>query len=74
MTDAHAGTVSCTKPAMPGADSTFTFMNATDALATAKVHQDIIANAFACDITRVAAIQYGNDQKLMVNLPGRPPL
>ena len=66
------GSVSCTKPAMPGADSSFMFMNAPDALASAKVHQDIIVNAFACDITRVAGIQFGNDQKLMVNAPGLP--
>jgi hypothetical protein len=64
---------SCTKPATPGADSTFTYMSTMDVLASAKVHQDIIANAFACDITRVAAIQFGNDQKMMVNLPGRLP-
>ena len=31
---------------------------------------ELIANAFACDITRVACLQYGNDQKLMVNAPG----
>jgi hypothetical protein len=43
-----------------------------DALAANKVHQDIIVNAFACDITRIAAIQFGNDQKLMVNAPGLP--
>jgi hypothetical protein len=66
------GGATCTKPSAPGADSTFMFMNSVDALAANKVHQDIIVNAFACDITRVAAIQYGNDQKLMVNAPGLP--
>ena len=63
---------SCTKPTAPGGDSSFMFMNAVDALAANKIHQDIIVNAFACDITRVAAIQYGNDQKLMVNATGLP--
>ena len=33
-------------------------------------HLDIIVNAFACDVTRVAAIQLGTDQKFEVNLPG----
>jgi hypothetical protein len=63
----------CKVPASPGGDDKFTYMSSLDALATNKVHQDIIINAFACDITRVAAIEYGNDQKLMVNLAGRVP-
>jgi hypothetical protein len=66
------GSVSCTKPTAPGSDGSFMYMNAVDALAANKVHQDIIVNAFACDITRIAAIQYGNDQKLMVNVSGLP--
>jgi hypothetical protein len=60
----------CMKPATPGADSSFTYMSTMDALAANAVHQQIIANAFACDITRVACLEYGNDQKLMVNAPG----
>jgi hypothetical protein len=32
-------------------------------------HLDIIVNAFACDITRVAAIQFGTDQAFQVDLP-----
>ncbi len=44
-------------------------MNDLDALAANLIHQQIIANAFACDITRVACLEYGNDQKLMVNAP-----
>jgi hypothetical protein len=31
-------------------------------------HLDIIAGAFACDITRVAAIEFGSDQSLPVDL------
>ncbi|HET6146675.1 MAG TPA: DUF1552 domain-containing protein [Polyangia bacterium] len=34
------------------------------------VHMDIIVNAFACDVTRIAAIQFGADQKFEVDLPG----
>jgi hypothetical protein len=62
----------CMKPTTPGADSTFQYMSTMDALKANLVHQQIIANAFACDITRVAALQYGNDQKLMVNTTGLP--
>jgi hypothetical protein len=59
----------CTKPSTPGADSTFQYMNDMDALAANLIHQQIIVSAFACDITRVACLEYGNDQKLMVNAP-----
>ena len=64
----------CMKPMTPGADGTFQYMTTgtMDALKANQVHQQIIANAFACDITRVAALEYGNDQKLMVNAPGLP--
>jgi len=62
----------CTKPTAPGADSTYQFMGGMDAMAANVLHQQIIVNAFACDITRVASIQYGNDQKLMVNAMGLP--
>jgi len=64
--------VSCTKPTAPGGDSSFQFMGGMDALAANLVHQQIIVSAFACDITRVACIEYGNDQKLMVNASGIP--
>jgi hypothetical protein len=57
------------KPSTPGADSTFQYMGGMDALAANLIHQQIIVNAFACDITRVACLEYGNDQKLMVNAP-----
>ncbi len=67
-----AGAGSCTKAAAPGADSTYQFMSGLDALAANTVHQQIIATAFACDITRVACLQYGNDQRLMVHTAGLP--
>jgi hypothetical protein len=62
----------CMQPTTPGADSTYQFMSDLDALAANAIHQTIIASAFACDITRVAALEYGNDARLMVNAPGLP--
>jgi len=62
----------CTKPTTPGADSTLQYMGDLDAMAANILHQQIIASAFACDITRVAGLEYGNDQRLMVNTPGIP--
>ncbi len=44
--------------------------SAHPAIANDLVHLDIIVNAFACDVTRVAAIQFGTDSKLEVDLPG----
>jgi Protein of unknown function (DUF1552) len=70
MTASGAG--ACTKPATPGADSTLQFMGDMDAMAANLIHQQVIVSAFACDITRVACLQYGNDQKLMVNTTGLP--
>jgi len=72
LTSASSAPASCTKPPAPGADSTFQFMGDMDAIAANLVHQQIIVSAFACDITRVACLQYGNDQKLMVNAMGIP--
>jgi uncharacterized protein DUF1552 len=66
------GTGGCTQPQQPGPDSTYEYMNDMDAIAANAIHQQIIASAFACDITRVAAIEYGNDQRLMVNATGLP--
>jgi hypothetical protein len=59
----------CTKPTTPGPDSSYQVMSDLDALAANVIHQSIIVNAFACDYTRVACLEYGNDQKLMVNAP-----
>jgi hypothetical protein len=66
------GPIACTPPTKPGADSTFQFMGDMDALAANLIHQQIIVKAFACDITRVACLEYGCDQKLMVNASGLP--
>ncbi len=72
LTQSMAMGAACMKPTQPGADSTYTFQGDADTLAMDVVHQSIIANAFACDITRVAALEYGNDQYLKVNAPGLP--
>lgn len=72
-TSAGGGAGGCATPTMPGDDSKYTFSNAPDAIASNAVHLDIIVSALACDVTRVAALEFGNDQKLMVNLPGRLP-
>ena len=63
-------TGACTKPATPPADSALQFMMGLDTLACNLLHQQIILSAFACDITRIACLQYGNDQYLLVNQPG----
>jgi hypothetical protein len=48
-------------------------LNATDdtsdVLKANLVHLDILVSALACNATRVAAIQFGSDQVLQVNLP-----
>ena len=62
----------CTKPNAPGADSAMQYMGSLDGCAANVVHQNIIASAFACDITRVACLEYGNDQTFKVNAPGLP--
>jgi Protein of unknown function (DUF1552) len=72
QTSGSGGGPSCTKPTAPGADSTFQYMGDMDALAANLIHQQIIVGAFACDITRVACLEYGNDQKLMVNAADIP--
>jgi hypothetical protein len=65
-----APTGACTKPATPPADSSLQFMMQLDTLACNLLHQQIILAAFACDITRIACLQYGNDQYLLVNQTG----
>jgi len=41
----------------------------SDVLKADLVHLDILVSALACNATRVAAIQFGSDQVLQVNLP-----
>lgn len=52
--------VACTPPADPGVGS--------EALLNAVLHMDLAINAFACDLTRVAAVQFGHHQNTQVNL------
>jgi Protein of unknown function (DUF1552) len=53
----------CSKPAtVPPDDS-------KNILQTNLLHTDIIVSAFACDITRVAALQFGSDQSMPVDMP-----
>jgi hypothetical protein len=53
---------SCTPPATPTLDG-------SNLLLSDVVHIDLIVSAFACGLTRVAAIQFGSDQAVPVNLP-----
>jgi hypothetical protein len=55
---------SCTLPATP--------TDSGNPLTNNRTHLDLLVNAFACDITRVAGIHYGNDQYLKVDLPDIP--
>jgi hypothetical protein len=52
---------SCKSPANPGGSS--------DAFANSVVHLDLAVNAFACDLTRVASVQFGHHQQCAVKLP-----
>ena len=53
---------SCAPPATPTLDG-------TNLLVSDVVHLDLIVSAFACGLTRVAALQFGSDQSVPVNLP-----
>lgn len=53
--------VECTTPSDPGAGS--------EALTNSVLHMDLAVSAFACDLTRVAAVQFGHHQSTQVNLP-----
>lgn len=53
--------VECTTPTDPGSGS--------EALTNSVLHMDLAINAFACDLTRVAAVQFGHHQSTQVNLP-----
>lgn len=64
------GGAMCTKPSMPPGDSMFTPAESQTVAANAAL-EGLIPAAFACDVTRVAAIHYGSDQKLQVNLPSK---
>jgi Protein of unknown function (DUF1552) len=52
----------CTKPAKPTADL-------ANPIKANLAHLDVLVHAFACDITRVGAVQFGSDEAMQVNLP-----
>ena len=52
---------SCAAPTLP-ADGGQDLLNSV-------LHMDLAINAFACDITRVAAVQFGHHQQCAVDLP-----
>jgi len=56
------GVSACQKPAMAPADP-------GNAQKANQAHLDIAISALACDITRVAAVEWGSDQTMQVNLP-----
>lgn len=53
-------TVECKPSAAPG--------NGSEPLAASALHLDIAVQAFACDLTRVAAVQFGHHQSTQVSL------
>jgi hypothetical protein len=58
-----AGASACAKPATAPSD------DSTNILQTNLLHMDILVSAFACDVTRVAALQFGSDQSMPVDMP-----
>lgn len=52
--------VECTTPSDPGGGS--------DALANSVLHMDLAINAFACDLTRIAAVQFGHHSSTQVEI------
>jgi Protein of unknown function (DUF1552) len=62
-TGSGAGASACVKPTTTPPD------DATNVLQTNLLHMDLITSAFACDITRVAALEFGSDQSMNVDLP-----
>ncbi|HVZ71549.1 MAG TPA: DUF1552 domain-containing protein [Polyangia bacterium] len=61
-TGTSSGAACKTPTTTPAADT-------SNVLSADLLHMDVLVSAFACDITRVAAIQFGSDQTMSVNLP-----
>jgi hypothetical protein len=59
------GAAACTKPAAPTADLT----NAAKKTLADMAHIDLIINAFACDITRLGGLQWGNSHTWQFDTP-----
>lgn len=60
LNDPEPVAVECTTPSDPGSGS--------EALMNSVLHMDLAINAFACDLTRVAAVQFGHHQSTQVSL------
>lgn len=58
---ASGGNGGCNPPGSPAEETNPVLANVT--------HLELIVNAFACDLTRVAVVQWGSDQAMHVNLP-----
>lgn len=56
--------VSCNTPPAPAGGG--------DDLANSVIHMEVAINAFACDLTRVAAVQFGHHQQTQVNVTSPP--
>ncbi len=57
-----APVAACSKPARPSDDL-------SNPIRANLTHLDVLINAFACDITRVGAVQFGSDEAMQVNIP-----
>ena len=58
-------TVSCSKPAAPANDLSSTAKKTLADMA----HLELLANAFACDVTRLGAVQWGNSHTWQFDTP-----
>jgi Protein of unknown function (DUF1552) len=65
IADNMQGAVACTKPAVPTNDLT----SAAKKTLADMAHVDLVANAFACDITRLAGLQWGNSHTWQFDTP-----
>jgi hypothetical protein len=59
------GAVSCSKPAAPTSDLSSTAKKTLADMA----HLELVVNAFACDVTRLGAVQWGNSHTWQFDTP-----
>ncbi len=64
-TSCPSRTVSCSKPAAPANDLSSTAKKTLADMA----HLELLANAFACDVTRLGAVQWGNSHTWQFDTP-----
>jgi Protein of unknown function (DUF1552) len=65
LASAKGGEAACTKPAVPTGDLSSVAKKTLADMA----HLDLIVNAFACDITRLGAVQFGNSHTWQFDTP-----